>query len=77
MARVLRVPVSDRVRRSSFLYFLLTYGLLYVPYYFDRPIDNPVEVFIAAIVSIALLRASTQAITLTLWSGCDGSLRNP
>jgi hypothetical protein len=36
--------------------FLLTYGLLYVPYYFDRPIDNPVEVFMAAIGSIALLR---------------------
>lgn len=37
---------------------LLTYayGLLYVRYYFDRPIDNPVEVFMVAIASIAMLR---------------------
>ncbi|SRR6266403_2204596 len=34
-----RLQVSDRVW-SSFLYFY-SYGLLYVSYYFDRPIDNP------------------------------------
>ena len=53
------IPQSSSFRSRSALLisvFLLAYGLLYVPYYFDRPIDNPAEVFMATIVLIALLR---------------------
>ena len=49
MVPFLRVPVSDRFRPLISV-FLLTLVLLYVPYYFDRPID------MAVIALIALLR---------------------
>jgi hypothetical protein len=64
MVPFLRVPVSDRVRPLISV-FLLPLVLLYVPYYFDRPIDMAV---------IALICCSDAGDNTNPWYACEGCL---